>query len=166
MLRGDRVLLRRGRAEDLDRLVEIRREPSVARWWGPADPGEIRDTFVGTETGLTVEVDGEVVGAIEVYEEPDPMYRHATVDIFLATRHHGRGLGPEALTVLARHLFERRGHHRVTVDPAADNGRAIRAYEGIGFRRVGVVREYERTADGSWRDGLLMDLLARELDPA
>jgi aminoglycoside 6'-N-acetyltransferase len=28
---------------------------------------------------------------------------------------------------------------------------------------VGVMRQYERGADGSWHDGLLMDLLAAEL---
>ena len=28
---------------------------------------------------------------------------------------------------------------------------------------VGVLRAYERAPDGSWRDGLLMDLLADEL---
>ena len=32
------------------------------------------------------------------------------------------------------------------------------------FRPVGVMRRYERDADGSgWHDGLLMDLLAEEL---
>jgi len=68
--------------------------------------------------------------------------------------------------VLARHLFRERGHHRLTIDPALANERAIRAYERVGFRRVGVMREYERGADGSWHDGLLMDLLAREFEPA
>jgi RimJ/RimL family protein N-acetyltransferase len=34
-----------------------------------------------------------------------------------------------------------------------------------GFRPVGILRRYERDADGvGWHDGLLMDLLAEELD--
>jgi hypothetical protein len=28
------------------------------------------------------------------------------------------------------------------------------------------MREYWRSPDGTWRDGLLMDLLVRELEPA
>jgi aminoglycoside 6'-N-acetyltransferase len=64
---------------------------------------------------------------------------------------------------LARHLFEERGHHRVTIDPAAANARAIRSYERVGFRRVGVMRRYWRDPDGEWQDGLLLDLLAGEL---
>ena len=54
----------------------------------------------------------------------------------------------------------------MTIDPAAANTRAIRAYEKIGFRPVGVMRQYERAPDGTWRDGLLMDLLAGELREA
>jgi aminoglycoside 6'-N-acetyltransferase len=64
---------------------------------------------------------------------------------------------------LAGWLFEERGHHRVTIDPAAANERAIRAYERVGFKRVGVLRRYERGADGAWHDGLLLDLLPEDL---
>ena len=81
----------------------------------------------------------------------------------LATAHQGQGLGPEALRLVIGYLIEERGHHRLTIDPAAHNERAIRAYARIGFRPVGVLRRYERAADGSWHDGLLMDLLADEL---
>ena len=56
-----------------------------------------------------------------------------------------------------------RGHHRLTIDPAADNAKAIRSYERVGFRPVGIMRRYERGLDGTWHDGLLMDLLAGEL---
>jgi aminoglycoside 6'-N-acetyltransferase len=36
-------------------------------------------------------------------------------------------------------------------------------YERLGFRPVGVLRQYERVAGGSRRDALLMELLAAEL---
>ena len=42
------------------------------------------------------------------------------------------------------------------------NTRAVHVYERLGFRRVGTLREYERVAGGSWRDALLMELLAGE----
>jgi aminoglycoside 6'-N-acetyltransferase len=91
------------------------------------------------------------------------MYRYAGIDLFLASDRHGQGLGSDAVRTLARFLFDERGHHRLSIDPAAQNERAIRAYEAVGFRRVGIMREYERGPDGNWRDGLLMDLLAGEL---
>jgi aminoglycoside 6'-N-acetyltransferase len=110
-----------------------------------------------------IEIDGEVAGGIEYYEEPGPEYRHAGIDIYLSSRFQNRGLGTEAVRLLARFLFDVRGHHRLTIDPAAHNARAIRSYENVGFRRVGVMRQYELGLDGRFHDGLLMDLLRDEL---
>ena len=62
---------------------------------------------------------------------------------------------------MARHLIDDRGHHRLDDRPGAHNGDAIRCYEKVGFRRVGVMREYWRDPDGVWRDGLLLDLSQR-----
>jgi aminoglycoside 6'-N-acetyltransferase len=165
ILRGERALLRPAEPRDLETLAEILAEPEVARWWGAFDADRVRADLLDdpeTET-LAIEVDGDVVGALQIWEEPDPDYRHAGLDIFLRTSHQGRGLGVEAIRLAARHLFDERGHHRITIDPAAHNQRAIRAYERVGFRPVGVMRLYERSPDGSWHDGLLMDLLEPDL---
>jgi aminoglycoside 6'-N-acetyltransferase len=145
-------------------LEAILREPAVSSRWGEHDAESVREELIEPEDVVVyaIEADGELVGAIQYGEETDPDYRHANVDIFLATERHGQGLGSEAIRVLARHLFDDLGHHRLTIDPAADNERAIRAYERVGFRPIGVMREYERADDGTWHDGLLMELLARE----
>jgi aminoglycoside 6'-N-acetyltransferase len=165
ILRGERVLLRPVEPSDVDRLTEIMGEPEVSRWWGAYDADRVRaDLLDDPETEvLAIEVDGAVVGALQIWEEPDPDYRHAGIDVFLATSHQGRRLGVESIRLVARHLFDERGHHRVTIDPATHNERAIRAYERVGFRPVGVMRLYERSPDGSWHDGLLMDLLPADL---
>ena len=157
------MLLRPGRHEDVARLVEIRNEPGVTRWWGSVDiEEEITQEFIDSDNAFVIEEEGEVVGAIQYHEENEPRYRHAGMDIYLTASRHGQGLGTEALRVLARYLFEERGHHRLTIDPAADNAGAIRAYEKLGFRRVGIMRKYERGPDGVWHDGLLMDMLKEE----
>ncbi|MGH2473825.1 MAG: GNAT family N-acetyltransferase [Candidatus Limnocylindrales bacterium] len=164
-MRGRRVLLRPVRPEDIDRLREILAEPSVARWWGLPGVGDPTDDWLlGTDTvAFAIEVDGSVMGAIQYAEETDPDYRHAGIDLFLATSYQGQGLGTDAIRTLARHLIEGRGHHRLTIDPAADNERAIRAYAAVGFTPVGVMRAYERGPDGTFHDGLLMELLRGEL---
>jgi aminoglycoside 6'-N-acetyltransferase len=166
VLRGERVLLRRGRAEDVERLSQIRSEPEVARWWGVFEPGDIRREFIESDEGFVIEVDGDVVGGIQYGEENEPMYRHAGIDLFLTPSRRGQRLGPDAIRVLTRHLFNERGHHRLTIDPAASNHSAIRAYERVGFRNVGVMRQYERGPDGTWRDGLLMELLRENFTDA
>ena len=91
------------------------------------------------------------------------MYRHGAIDLALHPDRHGRGLGADTVRTVARWLFEERGHHRITIDPAAANHTAIRSYERVGFRPVGVMRRYERGGDGTWHDGLLMDLVQGEL---
>ena len=84
-------------------------------------------------------------------------------ELYVVPARRGQGLGPEAISVL-RYLFEERGYHRLTIDPAVENERAVRAYERVGFRRVGIMRQYERGRDGTWHDSLLMDLLASEFE--
>lgn len=141
-------------------LLRIHRTPDVARWWGPPDDGFPWDDEPDT-TRLTIEIDGAVAGMIQFSEELEAKYRHAGIDLFLDPDLRGRGLGPEAIRRVVRHLVDERGHHRITIDPAADNVAAIRAYEKVGFRVVGVMQQYERDADGQgWHDGVLMELIA------
>ncbi len=163
-LEGDGLVLRPIEASDREVLRAILAEPGVARWWAtsPADAA-VDDLFEPGHLVFVIEVDGAIAGSIQAAEEDDPDYRHASVDLFLGSAFQGHGLGPEAIRVVARHLFEVRGHHRLTIDPAAANRRAIAAYERVGFRPVGILRRYERGRDGTWHDGLLMDLLAGEL---
>ena len=164
VLHGELVVLRRLLESDRDQLVGILSEPEVRRWWGPEDPVEAADDMYDDDAvGFAVVVDGEMVGAIQYAEENEPDYRHAGIDVFLGRDGRGRGFGPDAVGTLARYLFEERGHHRLTIDPAAANERAIRCYSAVGFKPIGIMRRYERAPDGTWEDGLLMDLLAGEL---
>lgn len=160
-LSGERVVLRPLARTDVARLAELGADPEVARWWPGLTADHVAEKL--DEPALGIEAEGDVAGLIQFHEHDDPDFRHAGIDVFLGAPHHGRGLGPDAVRTLARWLFESRGHHRLTIDPAADNARAIRAYEQVGFRRVGILRRYWRDPDGVWRDGLLMELLAEDI---
>jgi aminoglycoside 6'-N-acetyltransferase len=142
-------------------LLRIRSSPQVMRWW---DAPEERFPWDEPEsTRFTIEVDGAVAGLIQYWEEREPKYRHAGIDLFVDPALHGRGIGSEAVRRVVRLLFGERGHHRITIDPASENAAAIRSYEKVGFRRVGVMREAERDADGGgWHDALMMELLVGE----
>jgi aminoglycoside 6'-N-acetyltransferase len=108
-------------------------------------------------TRFTIRVDGEIAGLIQYGEETEPMYRHAWIDLFIATRFHGRGVGTDAVSRVVAQLRDERGHHRITIDPTLANTAAVRAYEKAGFTRVGVMRLAERGPDGTWRDALMME---------
>ncbi len=163
-LHGARVVLEpvlAGHVPDLRRILataDVR-----ARWGDEAASADWPDDDP-TAARYAIVVDGKVRGMVQYAEEDEPMYRHASIDVFVDPEVHRRGVGRDAVGTVARHLVDDRGHHRVVIDPAADNVAAIRCYTAVGFRPVGVMRRYERDPlTGEWHDGLLMDLLADEL---
>ncbi len=166
VIQGALVRLRPATRDDIPALVQIRLTPEVReRWRGGADMvAAVEEDFAEADvTKYVIELDGQVVGWIQWAAEEEPDYRHASIDIYVDPAVHGRGVGTDAVRTLARHLLTDHGHHRLVIDPAADNAAAIRAYAKAGFKPVGVMRQYERGPDGTWHDGLLMDLLADEL---
>jgi len=165
VLHGERVVLRPLAEADVAAILEILRHAQVRPWWGDYDEKRLRADYLdeGSDSAFAIVLGERVAGIVGYWEEDEPDYRHAGMDIAIAADLHGQGVGAEALVTLGRHLVESRGHHRLVIDPAAANERAIRAYEAIGFRRVGVMRKAERSPGGEWRDALLMDLLADEL---
>lgn len=164
-LRGEHVVLRPLRVEDAPRLAELAASPEVARWWPNLTEADLVEKAEGRRdsTAFAVLYEGELVGLVQYYEELDPQYRHAGIDLFIGKPYQDRGLGTDTVRTMAHHLVEKRSHHRLVIDPVAHNARAIRCYEKVGFRRVGVLRDYQRDQDGIWRDAVLLDLLACEL---
>lgn len=162
-LRGAKVRMRTTVGRDRAALVAIRSKPEVRRRWRGDDLDAEFDEDLDDDEfhQLTIEAidSGDVLGLIQFGEEDDPDYRHASLDIYLDPAVHRRGYASDAIRTLVSYLVEQRGHHRLTIDPAADNEPAIRCYSAVGFRPVGVMHAYERQPDGSWADGLLMELV-------
>jgi aminoglycoside 6'-N-acetyltransferase len=156
---GPTLTLRPVTAADVPALVAVRTTPEVSRWWGEPEPGWPLDDL---EPGMTIYAmwrDGAVVGLIQTWEEPDPRYRAAAIDLFVDPACHRQGVATEALQILIDDLVAR-GHHRITIDPALDNTGAIACYAGVGFAPVGVMRGYERIPETAPpHDGLLMELV-------
>lgn len=165
-LQGAQVTLRSATEADIPELARIRATPEVLRWWRGGDDMTVavkEDLDQPDVETFVIEHDGHVAGAIQWQAETEPDYRHANIDIYLDPALHRRGLGSDAVRTLAKHLIADHGHHRLVIDPAADNAAAIRCYTKAGFKPIGVMRSYERGLDGTWHDGLLMDLLAGDL---
>jgi aminoglycoside 6'-N-acetyltransferase len=165
ILRGERVTLRPMAESDLPRLLDILLQPGVGEWWPDYDIERLRADALDSPatTTLAIELEDRVVGLVMYTEEADLHYKQASLDIALDIGCVGMGLGPDTLRTVIRHLFDVRGHHRITIDPAVANERAIAAYAKVGFKPVGVMRDYELGPDGRWHDNLLMDMLVGEL---
>ena len=110
--------------EDADALREIRAQPAVSRWWDPPED----DFPLGDDdesVRLTILHEGRVAGMIQFWEEPDPKYRHASVDLFLGlaparagARH--RGGAPRRPPAHPRARPPSRGHRPRGRQPRGD----------------------------------------------
>lgn len=154
------LALRPAAPTDAAALLAMLAEPAVAEWWGENDEASIAEELA---VAFTILIDDEIAGLLECHEETDATYPSVAFDIFLGTRFHGCGHARAALRLAIDHCISA-GHHRFTIDPTVGNEPAIRAYTAVGFRPVGILRAAERSPRGDWRDSLLMDLLASDLD--
>lgn len=157
-LRGPLVTLRDPRESDLDPLVAVLAEPEVALWWVGYTPERVREEFVDhPETVRIIEVEGRTIGALVVLRGDDPEYPTTVMHIFISTAFRGRRIGEETLALAIRHEFGE-GIARVTLDPNVHNVGAIRSYERMGFRRIGILRDYQVRPGGALEDALFLDL--------
>ena len=157
-LAGERMTLRPPRASDADALLAILLEPEVAKWWVGYTPERVRDEMIDSDATLVMEIDGACGGAVFLYPENDPEYLHVVIHLFLGAQWYGHRYGAEALTLVIEHLGTL-GHHRFTLDPNANNAPAIRSYERLGFKTIGLLRQYQLRPDGTHEDALFMDLV-------
>ena len=91
-----------------------------------------------------------------------PANRRALLGIIIGEKSYwGRGYGEEAVRLALDYGFNVLNLNSVELGVYAFNLRAIRCYEKVGFRRIGVHRE-ARIVAGVSQDTISMDLLASE----
>ena len=112
------------------------RGPEVFRWWGghPLPRDVVAAKYTGRRCprveSYLVEFEGQPIGYIQYHLEGPG---EAGLDMMLRPGFRDRGLGPKAARLMVAHLRLAFGWVDITVDPAKDNPRAIRAWEKAGF---------------------------------
>lgn len=158
VLHGPLVTLRGPQTEDAAPLLEILSEPEVSHWWTGYDADRVRQDFIeNPKQARIIEVEGSCAGALLVIRGEDAEYPTTVMHVFIGNLFRGRRIGEEALALAIRHEFTD-DIRRVTLDPNTANTGAIRSYERLGFKRVGILRDYQVRPDGSLEDALLLDL--------
>jgi RimJ/RimL family protein N-acetyltransferase len=95
-------------------------------------------------------------------EQIDFRNRHAKFGIFIGAKEEwGKGYGTEATHLVTQHAFLTLNLNRVWLHVVADNERGIRAYERVGFKREGILRQ-EHFRDGRYLDTMTMAILREE----
>lgn len=174
MIVGKRVTLRPFRPEDLPALCVWHDDADVMRYWGDRSPILAAHAFEAdlapngrfTQFGADgyfcmCDESGRAIGRID-YEGFKLPERAAELSILIGEKGAwSKGYGSEALTLLLEWLFNDRGAHRVWLEVFAENTRAQRAYENVGFVREGTLRE-TWLMDGRWHDEHVYGMLRRE----
>lgn len=108
--------------------------------------------------------DGVYIGNAGL-ESIDAVNRRADLGIVIGRKElWGRGYATETVALLCGYAFETLNLHRVSLACYANNPRALRIYERLGFRIEGRRRDHV-FIDGEWFDEITMGLLAGELRP-
>jgi RimJ/RimL family protein N-acetyltransferase len=88
--------------------------------------------------------------------------RHAEAGILIGAREYwGQGYGSDALRTLVHWGFYTLNLNRIYLRVFADNPRAIRSYQKVGFTEEGRLRQ-DDYRNGTYRDTLMMSVLRSE----
>jgi L-amino acid N-acyltransferase YncA len=126
-------------------------------------PDDVRAWFDDSRFPILVaEQHGVVVGwaAASSYRSRDCYAGIAEYSIYVASSHHGRGIGSLLMPALLEAL-ERAGFWKVLSRLFPENAASRALCARHGFREVGVYRRHARL-DGTWRDVLIVERLLSE----
>jgi RimJ/RimL family protein N-acetyltransferase len=167
------------RANDLElRAVEREDLRTIWKWFNDVEVGlpagnEIRPiSFAELEarfekeleddsvTRFSMVVDGTLIGRCALFGWDKALSLSLSIAIGEKT-YWGKGYGSTGIRLLLDYAFVHRNAHRVWLEVAADNERAIRAYRSCGFIEEGRMRE-NAWDDGRYVDELMMAILRPE----
>ena len=140
VIRTERLVLRRARAEDLAALHAMMSDAETMRYWSTPPHEDLERTRTFLESMLAapsdasdefiVEKDGEAIGKMGAWRLPEMGY-------LIGRPHWGRGYAGEALAAFAAYVFaERTDHLTADVDPRNTASLALLARAEIGRAHV------------------------------
>jgi RimJ/RimL family protein N-acetyltransferase len=176
-VRTARLLLRKVRDDDVDRMLEYRNKPEVYRWLmrTEVDADAFREAWMKTLTdprdySTVAELDGVVIGSASL-EVRDGMGQDFGAEVeatetmigyILDPAYAGRGFATEIAAELLRISFEELGVRRAWAGCFVDNTASVRVLEKIGMRREQYGVQDSWHAELGWIDGATYGLLAEE----
>jgi len=111
---------------------------------------------------LVVEVDGEMVGQLNVSQISYGSLSSASLGYWIIQSEAGKGIMPVAVALVTDYLFFEKALHRMEICIRPENTASVRIVEKLGFRFEGYRRRYIHI-DGGWRDHLCYALTVEEV---
>lgn len=171
MIQGKRVLLRAIEPDDYPRLTVFKNDIEFELLTGGEPPRprtlaaitEFFDEMAKDKSGINfaIEVDGVFIGDCGLFHFNE---RAGTAELGIGIgdpAYRGKGYGREAMTLLVDYGFRLLNLRKIWLETTADNERAIRSYQAVGFVTEGRQREHV-WSDGRYVDVVLMGLFAAD----
>lgn len=163
VFKGSLVTLRPIEAGDHERIAAFSNDLEVMLLAGGSPPAPRSRARVAstleqlareeTTLGFAIDADGTLIGLC-MLAQLDPVSLTAQLEIVIGEREYwGRGYGREAVRLLVDYGFRLRNLRKIWLAVRANNPRAIRAYEAVGFTEEGRPRAHV------WNDGDYVDLV-------
>ena len=170
---GTKIYLRPLEREDATHLVPWFNHPEVTRMLLTYRPLNLRaeEEFIdkalqnehGLVLGIVVQGSDRLIGGTGLHQI-DFKNRHAGFGITIGEKEEwGKGYGTDATRLMVQHAFETLNLNRVWLHVYEYNQRGIRAYEKVGFRKEGVLRQ-DTYREGRYWDTIAMAILREEWD--
>jgi RimJ/RimL family protein N-acetyltransferase len=170
---GTKVYLRPLDREDAPVLVTWFNDPEVTRTLRRYLPLALREEqdFIeklgqnehNLAVGIALRDSDRLIGGTG-FHEMDFRNRHASFGILIGEKAEwGKGYGTEATALMVGYAFETLNLNRVWLHVYEHNPKAMRAYEKVGFRREGVLRQ-DCYREGRYWDTIVMAILREEWD--
>jgi RimJ/RimL family protein N-acetyltransferase len=168
---GERIYLRPLECEDAGALASWLNDSDVTRFMLHHSPmsllseqewlRRISESTTDVALGIVLKENDRLIGTAGLHQM-DWRNRHAAFGIMIGVKDlWSQGYGTEATALLVRHAFETLNLHRVWLHVYEYNARGIRAYEKVGFRPEGRLRQ-DNFLEGRYHDTLVMGLLRDE----
>ena len=161
---GSKVLISRYRVEDFEKLVEMYASLSreTLKWGAPPYDREVLQQWtqdLKNKLILVAHFEKRIIGHCMANISQRPRSKGtAQFVIYVHQDFQNKGLGT-VMTSMAVRLARERGLHRIGLRVVAENKKAIRVYEKVGFRIEGIEREAYYGENGKYHDMVVMGLL-------
>jgi RimJ/RimL family protein N-acetyltransferase len=168
---GAKVYLRPLDREDAPLLVPWFNDPEVARHLLRHRPLNLRDeeAFIDRVNqsehdvglGIVLRATDQLIG-VTGFHLMDFKNRHCSFGISIGDKGEwGKGYGTEATSLMVQYAFDTLNLNRVWLHVYEYNQRGLRAYEKVGFKREGVLRQ-DTYREGRYWDTIVMAILRDE----
>ena len=159
-LKGQNIYLRALEPKDLDFLYRLENDTSIWEISGTLKPyskkmlqlyldNAYRDIYEVKQLRLCIcDMEDRCIGLIDLFDF-DPKNRRAGMGIIIANpENRGKGLGAEAISLVCDYAFSTLDLHQIYANILEDNDKSIKLFQKMGFKKIGVKKEWIRTSTG------------------